>query len=251
MPSATINGYQHYWEDMGQGDAFVMFHGASSSGKLLIPHGQELAKTFRVIIPDMRGMGQSARMESIPPDAWVEDLRGLLDHLGIDSAHVYGTSLGSRVALRFGIAYPERTKTVILDNAIIAFEEAGNQAMNARLGDPDSMPPEEVERFQMLHGDDWKVAVRSYFAWRNDPAVHAYYDMRESSKGLKLPVLLCRGDAREHVHPMEHTFELFRNLENSRLWINPEGPALRTPAGYEKIRNFIAEPAKYPTVIRM
>lgn len=241
MPEATINGFKHYWEDLGSGEAIFMFHGAAGAGSSLLPHARELAKDFRVIVPDMRGLGHSQRVNPIPADAWVEDLKGLLDHLEIDRAHVYGTSLGSRVALRFGIAYPERTSSVILENAIIAFEAAGSDVMNARLGNPDAMEPEAAARFEGLHGADWKDAVLSYFGWRNDPEAHAYYDMRESSKTLTVPVLITRGDAREPVHPMAHSFELFQNIQGSRLWIKPEGGCFATPEGYDRVRRFIAE----------
>jgi pimeloyl-ACP methyl ester carboxylesterase len=61
MPDATINGYKHHWEDLGSGEALVMFHGAANSGLTLKNHAQEMSKDFRVIVPDMRGMGQSAR----------------------------------------------------------------------------------------------------------------------------------------------------------------------------------------------
>jgi pimeloyl-ACP methyl ester carboxylesterase len=240
MPDATINGFSHHWEDLGSGEAFVMFHGAAGAGSSLLLHAMELSKDFRVIVPDMRGMGKSARQNPIPADAWVEDLAALLDHLGIEKAHVYGTSLGSRVALKFGIAHPERTSSVILENAIIAFEEAGSNVMNQRLGNTDNMDEEQRARFQGLHGDDWKDAVLSYYTWRNDPAAHAYYNMREELKSLSVPLFITRGDAREPVHPMEHSFELFRSVPGSRLRINPEGGLFATPAGYESVRAFIA-----------
>lgn len=246
MPSATINGFKHHWEELGSGEAFILLHGAAGSSVSLMNHARELSKDFRVLVPDMRGLGQSQRVNPIPADAWVEDMRGLLNHLAIDSAHVYGTSLGARVALRFAIAYPKMTNTLILENSIIAFEAAGNDAMNARLGNPDAMAPEVAERYRGMHGEDWKDAVLAYFAWRNDASVHAYYDMREASKSLTMPTLLTRGDAREPVHPMSHTFEIFENIKSARLWIKPEGGCFATPEGYARVRAFIAESAKTP-----
>lgn len=241
MPDATINGFKHHWEDLGSGEALVMFHGAAGAGSSLLAHAQEMSKDFRVLVPDMRGLGQSARQNPIPADAWVEDLVGLLDHLGIDKAHVYGTSLGSRVALKFGIAHPERTASVILENAILAFEAEGSNVMNQRLSNPDAMDDEQKARFQGLHGDDWKEAVLSYVVWRNDPSVHAYYDMREDAKSLSVPLFITRGDAREPVHPITHSFELFNTVAGSHLWIKPEGGCFATPEGYDRVRKFVAD----------
>lgn len=249
MPDATINGFKHHWEDLGSGEALVMFHGAAGAGSSLLPHAQELSKDFRVLVPDMRGLGQSARQNPLPADAWVEDLVGLLDHLGIEKAHVYGTSLGSRVALKFGIAHPERSESIILENAIIAFEEAGSNVMNQRLGNPDAMDEEQVKRFKGLHGDDWKDAVLTYYTWRNDPAAHEYYDMREGLKSLSVPLFITRGDAREPVHPMSHSFELFNSVPGSRLRINPEGGLFATPAGYDALRAFIGTTKGTPIAV--
>jgi len=251
MPDATINGYKHHWQEMGSGDAFVLFHGAAGSGRSLTDVGQELSKDFRVIIPDMRGMGDSERVTSIAPDAWVEDLCGLLNHLNIDKAHVYGTSLGARVALKFVITYPERSRSLILEGAVIAFETEGSNVMNSRLSNVDDMPPEAVARYERLHGADWKDAVKIYYAWRNDPATHAYYDLHESSKTVTVPTFLTRGDAREPVHPMPHTFELFDNIKGSRLWIKRDGGLFATSEGFEKVREFIRDPeGRPPAVIR-
>ncbi len=246
MAEATLNGFKHYWEDLGSGEAFVMLHGAAGAGSSLLPHATEMAKDFRVIVPDMRGLGKSARINPIPADAWIEDLTALLDHLGIDKAHVYGTSLGARVALKFAIEHPERTHTAIIENTILRFETGGSDVMNQRLGNPDTMAPEAQARFEGLHGADWRDAVRSYFVWRNDPAVHAYYEMTEASKSLEVPVLITRGDAREPVHPMAHSFELFENAKNARLWIKPEGGCFATPEGYDRVRSFIAETRAVP-----
>jgi pimeloyl-ACP methyl ester carboxylesterase len=155
MPDATINGFKHHWEEGGSGEALVMIHGAAGSGSGLAAHIPELSKTFRVIIPDLRSMGQSEHVATMPPSAWVDDVVGLLDHLGIESAHLFGTSLGARIVLRFAIDYPARTKSLILDNPIVMNESAGNEALNARMGNPDLLPPEAAQRYAGLHGDDW------------------------------------------------------------------------------------------------
>ena len=95
MPEATINGFKHHWEEAGSGDVLVMIHGASGAGIGFAPQIEELSKTYRVLAVDLRGMGQSARVSSIELSAWVDDLGGLLDELGIDSVNIFGVSLGS------------------------------------------------------------------------------------------------------------------------------------------------------------
>ena len=86
MPTAIINGLDHYYEDLGSGDPLVMLHGASSSSQSLAQHFPELSARYRIIAPDRRGMGRSSHVPDLPPSAWVDDVLGLLDHLSIDRA---------------------------------------------------------------------------------------------------------------------------------------------------------------------
>ena len=79
MPDATINGFKHHWEEGGNGDDVLgMLHGAASSSQQLVAHLPELARTMRVVMPDLRGLGRSERVDSITPGAWAEDLGALL-----------------------------------------------------------------------------------------------------------------------------------------------------------------------------
>ncbi len=75
----------------------------------------------RVVRLDMRGFGESA----IPgmPFSHVDDLRALLDHLGIERAAVVGNSFGGRVSLDFALVHPERTTALVLvDSALSGWE---------------------------------------------------------------------------------------------------------------------------------
>jgi pimeloyl-ACP methyl ester carboxylesterase len=240
MPIATINGFKHYWEEAGSGDALVMLHGAAGSGRGFYQHLPELSKTFRVLVPDMRSMGQSEHVPTIPPSAWVDDVVGLLDHLGIAKAHIFGSSLGARVALRFAIDHPERTLTLFIENPISHNEQAGNDALNARMANPDAMDADAQKRYQEQHGADWKDVVRNYFVIRNDSALQDYYDLREGAKSVTVPTLITRGNAREQVHPLPHAIALFESIKTAQLWVKPAGGIFATPEGYDVMRNFVA-----------
>ena len=245
MPEATINGFKHHWEEAGSGDVLLMIHGAAGAGKGFAPQIEELSKTYRVIAVDLRGMGGSERISQLNPSGWVDDVGGLLDHLGIQTANIFGSSLGARIALRYAINNPSRVTSLILDNPIVANESSGNAALNARMGDTDSLPQDQKDRYRGLHGDDWDVVVRNFFQIRNDAAVQEYLNLRELAKGLPIPTLLTRGDNRaDTVHPLPHVLELFYLLPNSRMWVKPEGGCFATPEGYEKVRAHIAAAAK-------
>src|SRR5947199_4975391 len=77
-----------------------------------IPH---LAQDLFVVAYDFRGNGRSdAPDEPMTMQTFVGDMIALLDHLEIDSAHVYGQSFGGMVAQELVLEHPDRVRTLIL-----------------------------------------------------------------------------------------------------------------------------------------
>jgi 3-oxoadipate enol-lactonase len=73
---------------------------------------EAFAERYRVVRPDLRGFGDSPLPGG--PFSHVEDVRALLDHLGLDRAGVVGNSFGGKVALDLALAYPERVGALVL-----------------------------------------------------------------------------------------------------------------------------------------
>jgi pimeloyl-ACP methyl ester carboxylesterase len=240
MPTATINGLDHYYEDLGSGDPLVMLHGASSSSQSLAQHFPELSARYRIIAPDRRGMGRSAHVPDLPPSAWVNDVLGLLDHLSIDRAHIYGVSLGSRITLRFAIDHPERVRSLVLDMAVVANEGPGNDALNKRFT-PEEMPEEQKRNYQRFHGDDWPDVVANYFKVRNNPDLQEHYNLRKLFQQVTVPVLITRGDRPDPITPIMHSLELHQGLPNSRLAIMPNQPPGLSNSVPETLRKLILD----------
>jgi 3-oxoadipate enol-lactonase len=77
-----------------------------------IPH---LAARHRVIAYDFRGNGRSdAPDEPMTMATFVDDTVALLDHLGVERAHVYGQSFGGMVGLELALTHPERVRSLVL-----------------------------------------------------------------------------------------------------------------------------------------
>ncbi|MGE3302278.1 MAG: alpha/beta fold hydrolase [Hyphomonadaceae bacterium] len=244
MPTATLNGHAHHWEDVGKGEPLVLIHGAAQSGVSLMDHAHELSATHRVIVPDLRGMGQSAHVDQLPPSAWVDDLKALLDHLGVKRAHIHGISLGSRVALRMAVDHPSYVQSLLLELPIIGMQADTNAALNMNLGNMDDLPAAEQARRQAMHGDNWRQVAVNYMKIRNQQDLQDYLNVRETAKDIKVPTLIFRGDAREIVHPLAHCFELHQKIAGSWLWIRPktETAVMNTAPqeSYAIIREFLA-----------
>ena len=134
----TINGCRLNVEVLGADDAPVLIahHGGGGIGSLAEPKSTfgPLADQFRVVVFDARGCGQS---EGIPPYShaqWAADVDGLREWLGAEQIVVAGGSYGGFIAMEYAIAYPERTRAMILrdtsadsSNLDRAYENARNQ----------------------------------------------------------------------------------------------------------------------------
>ena len=108
----AVDGGTLYYEARGSGPAVVLLHGGGLDLGMWDPQVEPLARSFRVIRYDARGHGRStARMG---PYSTLEDLRRLLDHLGVARAHLVGLSMGAGVALDFAINHPERVSKLAL-----------------------------------------------------------------------------------------------------------------------------------------
>lgn len=103
-----------YYESFGSGIPVVFIH-PPHMDHVVFRYQRELARYFRVILYDIRGHGRSGiDAEPVTVPILADDLRLLLDKLGIDQAVVCGYSSGGSVAQEFALTYPDRLKALIL-----------------------------------------------------------------------------------------------------------------------------------------
>lgn len=115
MPRATVNGINMYYEVHGQGEPFVLIMGSFGSLEAWILQIQAFQQYYKVIVFDNRGIGRTDKSpEPYSIATMADDTVGLLDHLGIDNAHVLGMSLGGPVAQDVALNYPHRVNKLIL-----------------------------------------------------------------------------------------------------------------------------------------
>ena len=147
---ATINGARIHYERSGKGFPLLLIHAGIADSRMWEPQAKAFAADFDPIRPDLRGYGDS----ELPPVSYSmrADLVGLLDHLGVDRAHVVGCSMGGTVALDLAVKYPARVARLVLvgsgvsgsnlgqaDSALFADVEAADKA-----GDMDAVNRAEV-----------------------------------------------------------------------------------------------------------
>lgn len=110
----TIN-----YHDQGKGEPILLIHGSGpgvtawANWRGVIP---ELSARARMIAPDMLGFGytQCPAGRRLDPEAWVNQLTGLLDALDIATVSVVGNSFGGAIALALAQRHPQRVKRLVL-----------------------------------------------------------------------------------------------------------------------------------------
>ena len=123
---AEVNGVKLWYEVSGEGEPVVQIHGAGFGHFNFAPATPELSKQFKVVDFDMRGYGRSERpLQHYDMEVWADDVAGLLDALGIEAAHVHGTSMGGMIAIVFAGKYPQRTTSVVINCAAAKLGMAG------------------------------------------------------------------------------------------------------------------------------
>lgn len=110
---AEINGTQVHYDVAGEGETAVVFlHAGIAQLGMWDEQMAAFTARHRVVRYDRRGWGQTANPPGSFSDA--DDLRQLLDQLGIERAAVVGCSMGGETAVEFAVTYPERVSKLVL-----------------------------------------------------------------------------------------------------------------------------------------
>jgi len=115
MPKAKIGEIQINYEEYGQGTPLMMILGLGQDIATWGFQISEFSNHFRLIIFDNRDSGKSSRCSELYSiETMARDCIGLLDYLGIDRAHILGTSMGGMIAQQVALMAPERVINLIL-----------------------------------------------------------------------------------------------------------------------------------------
>ena len=151
MAFATVNGVRLYYELHGSGDPIVLIPGLGLDHLYFQYAIPELQKHFRVVAYDPRGTGESDR----PPgeysmELWAEDLAHLLAALGIERAHIVGSSLGGCVAFELLRRQPSIARSLILVAAFSELDRALEVNFRMRIAIIERMGMSEVIRDHVM-----------------------------------------------------------------------------------------------------
>jgi pimeloyl-ACP methyl ester carboxylesterase len=144
----------------------------------LAPH---LRRRFRVVVPDLRGRGLSARdpqLQNYQPAIYVQDILALLAAVDAPRVAVIGTSLGGMLAMMLAFSQPARIAGIVLNDVGPEIDPAGIERIKqyaGRLAPPRNWD-EAVAQTRAIYGDAWpglapdRWAVLARRSYREDAA---------------------------------------------------------------------------------
>lgn len=263
MPRVQVNGISLHYESAGSGAPVLLIAGLGADHHFWYRQTPTLAERFRVIAPDNRGAGDSDK-----PDApytlrqMAEDLRGLLDALEVPPVHVIGASLGGFIAQEFILAYPERTRRVVLCCTSFGGAEAAPippetlAVLTTRSGDPErdlraTLTVQFAGNFLQTHAAEidayvaWRVAhPQPVYAYRRQSEATLAHDTERRLRDVRMPVLVLHGRA-DRVIPAVNGERLAQAIPGARLSLLEAGHNFLWEASEEanrRIMDFLSEP---------
>src|SRR5213594_3789504 len=120
MAFALVNGVRLYYEEAGSGTPMIFVHEFAGETASWSPQLRFFGRRYRTIAFNARGYPPSDVPED--PGAYsqqqaADDIKGVLDALGIAKAHVCGLSMGGLATLHFGLCYPDRALSLVVAGA--------------------------------------------------------------------------------------------------------------------------------------
>jgi pimeloyl-ACP methyl ester carboxylesterase len=223
----TADGVSLYYRVKGDGVPIIFIHPPLLTSENFTYQEDELSKRYKVITFDIRGHGKSYYSSSLLTyPLIVEDIKQLLDHLGIEKAYVCGYSTGGSIVLEFLLTLPDRALGGII---VSGMSEARNVLkdkieLGRSLAAQDAVPlialsvsktnSNNNEMFRLLFTSSMKgnaINIEQYYAYS------AEYNCTDQLGNINLPVLLVYGKKDRQFH--RYAKILHRKLQHNELKI--------------------------------
>jgi len=219
---ATVNGTRLHYFIGGKGNPVVLLHGYAQTAHMWNPIMPLLATNHTVIVPDLRGAGDSSKPESgYDKKNMAVDIHHLIASLGLNRVSIVGHDIGLMVAYAYAAQFPQETERVVLMDAFLP-----------GIGDWKNV---------WLMRDLWhfhfygevplalvKDRERTYFE-------HFWNDFAElSAKPLPMPVLVLTGEKASGNFLIEQARLVATNVQGQIIpgsghWLMEEAPQIVIP----------------------
>ena len=195
---AAPDGIALTWHEQGEGRPVLLLHGLFSDADtnwIRFGHAAEIAKRgFRVVMPDLRGHGASARpheASAYPPDILAKDGLALIAHLGLEDYDLGGYSLGARTSVRMVVLGARPRRLIVSGMGLEGLIRTGARSAHFKailkgLGThPRGSPEWMAEAFLKTTGGDPAALL---------PLLDSFVDTNEAElRAIAMPTLVLSG----------------------------------------------------------
>lgn len=219
MPAAVsegtveVEGAQIYYATYGKGEPVVLLHGGlgnSSHWGFQLP---ALIDRFQVITIDSRGQGKSTLgTAAVTYDQMALDVVAVLDKLALKKASVVGWSDGGEIALKLGIAAPDRVDRLFVFAA--NYDANGSKSRTGPIPTFTGYYLKCKKEYDQLSTDGvtYKALVEALRPlWHNPTGI-----TKDQLRGIKAPVMMADGD-RDEVIELDQIVEMSKLIPNAQL----------------------------------
>ncbi len=208
--TVEVNGMAMYYEVSGEGEPLIVLHGAYMNIPTMGEIIPRLAQTHKVYAIEFQGHGRTGDIDRpITYPNLADDVAGFMDAVGIETADIFGYSMGAAAGLRLAIDHPDKVDQLVA--ASVAYDSSGWQPAFVEFI-PQMVPeffvgtPMEDEWKKLApNPDGFRAVVEKLIALEHEPMA-----WEDEVKQLETPILIIAGDA--DVSTLEHTVALFRLL---------------------------------------
>jgi pimeloyl-ACP methyl ester carboxylesterase len=241
MPFARINKIDLYYESYGSGDTLLLIPGLGSDATTwaqFLPAFPD----FQTIIVENRGSVRSSKPAGpYSTEMMAEDAVGLLDHLGVVSAHVIGKSMGGMIAQWIAARWPEKVRSLVLASSLMHHDHYGNELLELARIVAEKAGLFETYRLSFLlsYSREYCMTNRSRLVqmealiakldaaevirgYREQSIACQRHDSRSFAPKIKVPALIIVGQ-QDIITPPKFSEELAAAIPNSELQILSRG----------------------------
>lgn len=194
----ALHDYTDPWDDA---PILILQHGYGRSGRFwfsLIPY---LTRFYRVVCPDLRGLGQSSKdfdlAAGISVENYLSDLLVIADSLGAESFHYAGESLGGILGMVLSANHPERVRSLTLLSAPLRINETTQKMFAFEF-------PSWQEALRELGSAGWaaKANMATRFPPGTDPALLDWYAKEIGKSDVNVLIAMSRLASKVEAEPV-------------------------------------------------
>ena len=216
------NGVRTYFEVDGTGEPLVLLHGGLCAVETLAGLRNELARTYRVYMPERRGHGRTPDVDGpFSYETFAEDTVAFMDAIGLASAHVVGFSDGATIGLLAALSRPDLVRTFVYIGQQVnpdGLRREFREMMKLDTMPQGMLPPMLRELYASLSPDGpdhWDVIIAK--AW---PMMTSSPHIEFTSlASVTAPTLVMVGD--EDIIPESHAKEIAASLLRGEVVVVP------------------------------